>query len=140
MTVIRFNYADVPPILLNNKKLIKQQIAEIFLNERKELGQLNYVFCSDNFLLELNKFHLRHDFYTDVITFNLSEGKVVIGEVYISVDRVRENAVLHSSKFKKELLRVIFHGALHLCEYKDKRKSEITIMRQKEDYYLQLFA
>jgi probable rRNA maturation factor len=83
---------------------------------------------------------LQHDYFTDIITFDLSVSKnETIGEIYISVDRVRENAMTHSVTFQTELLRVIFHGALHLCGYKDKKKSEITIMREKEDYYLLLF-
>lgn len=119
--------------------MIKETVAEIFSNEGKELRLLNYIFCSDHYLLDINKAFLNHDFFTDVISFDLSEGESMIGEVYISMDRVKENAILHSATFEKELLRIIFHAALHLCGYKDKKKSEITIMREKEDYYLQFF-
>jgi len=138
MPLIRFNYADVKPTTVNNKGLIKKQVAEIFINEKKKIDQIYYIFCSDYFLLEINKFFLQHDFFTDIITFDLSNTKDIIGEIYISVDRVRENAIIHRETYRSELLRVIFHGALHLCGYNDKRKSEITLMRQKEDYYLQL--
>ncbi|WP_018616081.1 rRNA maturation RNase YbeY [Segetibacter koreensis] len=139
MALIRFNYADVPPISLSRKKLIKDHIREIFLKEGKQLRSLSFIFCSDQYLIEINKTFLKHDFYTDIITFDLSEGEETVGEIYISVERVKENAVDHSSSFTDELLRVIFHGALHLCGYRDKKKSEITTMREKEDYYLQTF-
>lgn len=138
MPVIRFNYVDVKPVSLNKKGLIKKQIELIFSDGNKALNRLDYIFCSDTFLLEINQSFLQHDFYTDIITFDLSEGVGTIGEIYISVDRVKENAIIHASTFQNELLRVVFHGALHLCGYKDKKKSEITLIRQKEDYYLQL--
>lgn len=138
MPLIRFNYADVKSVSLRNKTLIKKQIEDLFLNEGKGLIRLNYIFCSDSFLLEINKSFLKHDFYTDIISFDLSEGGGTIGEVYISIDRVKENSIIHASTFNMELLRVLFHGALHLCGCKDKKKSEITTMRQKEDYFLQL--
>ena len=116
-------------------------IAQIFDEELKGLADLNYVFCSDEFLLNINQRFLQHDFYTDIITFDLSEPHpaAISGEVYISVDRVRENAVLNANEFLEEALRVMFHGALHLCGYKDKTKSEIKLMREKEDHYLRLF-
>jgi probable rRNA maturation factor len=137
MSLIRFNYTDVPPVSLSQKKLIKEHIKEIFLKEGKQLHLLSFIFCSDEYLLQINNTFLHHDFYTDIITFDLSEDEGTVGEIYISVERVKENAVQHSSTFTNELLRVIFHGALNLCGYRDKKKSEITTMRQKEDYYLQ---
>ncbi len=82
---------------------------------------------------------LHHDYYTDVITFNFSSAKKIDGEVYISIPRVKENSKIHVAPFQTELLRVVFHAALHLCGYDDKKKSEITIMREKEDHYLCLF-
>jgi probable rRNA maturation factor len=139
MTPVRFNYADVFPVSLRKKKAVKEFIVDLFKSEGKDLVFINYVFCSDSYLLEINQSFLQHDYLTDIITFDLSEGKGISSEVYISVDRVKENAGLHSVHYKMELLRVIFHGALHLCGYKDKKKSEITIIRQKEDYYLRLF-
>ncbi len=138
MSLIRFNYADVKSISLKKKTIIKELVAEIFSNDGRILEVLNYIFCSDEYLLKINKAFLNHDFLTDVITFDLSFSKTTIGEVYVSVDRVKDNAILHSAAFQTELTRVIFHGALHLCGYRDKKKSEITLMRQKEDYYLQL--
>jgi rRNA maturation RNase YbeY len=139
MPPVRFNYADVPPIALKGKREIKQCVEEIFKLENKRLHLINYIFCSDSFLLQINRAYLKHDFFTDIITFDLSEENGSKGEIYISIDRVRENACIHHTSFRNELMRVIFHGALHLCGYKDKKKSEITLMRQKEEYYLRLF-
>jgi probable rRNA maturation factor len=139
MFPVRFYYADTKPIVLKNKKAVKSFILEIFSKEGKTIHKINYIFCSDHYLLEINQKYLNHDFFTDIITFDLTEEHGIIGEIYISVDRVKENAVIHSFSFREELLRVLFHGAIHLCGYDDKKKSEITIMRKKEDYYLQLF-
>lgn len=138
MSKVRFNYADVKPMTLKKKHLVKEQVEQIFSSERKGLRVLNYIFCSDDYLLEINKAFLKHDFLTDIITFDLSESSETVGEIYISIDRVKENSSTNSTLFHHELLRVIFHGALHLCGYKDKRKSEITLMREKEEYYLRL--
>ena len=100
------------------------------------LDRLDYIFCSDKYLIDINYRFLNHDYYTDIITFNLSEHKGTKGEIYISLDRVKENAELNKVPFNEESARVILHGALHLCGYKDKKKTEITIMRQKEEHYL----
>ncbi len=140
MANIRFHYADVKPITIRRKKGIQQFLMQVFAFEAKPVQLVNYIFCSDSYLLEMNRSFLQHDYYTDIITFDLSEGGGTIGEVYISIDRVKENAVSHQSTYSNELLRVMIHGALHLIGYKDKKKSEITIMRQKEDYYLRLFG
>lgn len=102
---------------------------------------MSFIFCSDENLLELNRIHLNHDFLTDILTFDLSESEhSLISEIYISTDRVRENARQFDVPFLQELTRVIIHGTLHLCGYKDKKKSEISLMRQKEAYYLRLSA
>ena len=139
MAAVRFQYADIKRISSNNKNALKRLIIELFISEGKILNKLGYIFCSDSYLLRINQEFLHHDFFTDIISFDLSEGESVTGEIYISVDRVKENATNHSVSFRSELARVILHGALHLCDYKDKKKSEITIMRSKEDYYLHLF-
>lgn len=98
------------------------------------------MFCSDEFLLQINREYLQHDYYTDIITFDLSDpGGPVRGEIYISVDRVRENAKDLGTTLRKELLRVIFHGALHLCGYKDKTRQEQARMRDLEEKYLALY-
>ena len=140
MPIVQFSYANVSSILIKNKKSIKDLIKQIFLKEGKVLGRLQYVFCQDDYLLQINQSHLQHDYYTDIITFDLSDTlDETVGEIYISIDRVKENSTQHETIFDQELLRVIFHGALHLCGYRDKTKREITIMRQKEEEYLRLF-
>lgn len=104
------------------------------------MGGLSYIFCSDSYLLVINQQYLEHDDYTDIITFDLSSSpKEIVGEVYISIDRVKENAHELSVSFNTELHRVIFHGALHLCGYKDKSIKDASVMRFKEDKYLKLY-
>lgn len=121
-------------------KNLKKFIALIFATEKKNFTSLNYIFCSDNYLLGINQSFLKHDYFTDIITFNLSEIKTNIeGEIYISLDRVKDNAEMLQTKEVDELLRVIFHGALHLCGYNDKKKAEQLLIRKMEDYYLDLF-
>src|SRR3954471_1525307 len=115
MTSVKFNYADVRSVSLDNKALVKKFVSEIFRLENKGLEQVTYVFCSDNYLLDINKSYLNHDYFTDIITFDLSEENGTIGEIYISVDRVKDNSKSHNTSFENEILRVIFHGALHLC-------------------------
>lgn len=122
---------------LKDRTYLKGFINSIFKKEGKRLKSLNYIFCSDNRLLEINKSYLNHDYYTDIITFELSpKNHPVEGEVYISIERVRENAGDLSELFSRELLRVIFHGALHLCGYGDKTDREKDKMREKEEFYL----
>ncbi len=140
MNVVRFNYADVNPITLPNKRKVQDFIMDIFQREKKKLMQLNYIFCSDTYILQINNDFLQHDYYTDIITFDLSENDTTIGELYIGVETVKSNSILHCVPFQEEMLRVLFHGALHLCGYGDKKKSEITIMREKEEHYLQLYS
>ncbi len=101
---------------------------------------LQYVFCSDKYLLGINKQFLNHDYYTDIISFDLSETKgVLIGDIYISVDRVKENAKTMKTKQPDELLRVIFHGALHFCGYKDKKTADAKLMRAMEDKWIKAY-
>jgi rRNA maturation RNase YbeY len=124
-----------------NKTKLKAFLEKLIKKEGHQLLAINYVFCSDEFLLQMNRDFLQHDYYTDIISFGLSEKKQPIeAEIYISIDRVKDNAVSLRATYKDEMLRVIFHGALHLCGYKDKTKREIITMRAKEDQYLQLFA
>ena len=119
---------------------LKEFIRGLFKKEGKALGDLNYIFCTDEFLLEMNKQYLGHDTYTDIITFPLSgKREPISSEIYISIDRVKQNAEEYQVSNYHELLRVIFHGALHLCGYKDKSSKDLRLMRDKEDYYLSLF-
>jgi len=136
---IHFFFQDVRVTLPPRKKL-KAFIDQIFRKERKKLQALNYVFCTDEKLLKINQTYLSHNFYTDVITFNLSENaEEIIGEIYISAERVRENSISFNSTLKDELLRVIFHGALHLCGYTDDSEKQKVIMREKENLYLSMY-
>lgn len=119
-----------------NRTALKGFIEKLFKREGKKLRSINYIFCSDEDILKINKQYLKHDFYTDIITFDLSESDQIVAEVYISTERVRENAKSLGTSFISEIHRVIFHGALHLCGYGDKTKSEKVEMRKREDYYL----
>jgi rRNA maturation RNase YbeY len=127
-------------LTLSDRTRLKFFIAGLFKKEKKKLAEIRYIFCSDDYLLGINQQYLHHDFYTDIITFGLSEpGEPINAEIYISVDRVRENARELGNPLKNELHRVIFHGALHLCGYGDKKKKEEILMRTMEDKYLRLY-
>jgi rRNA maturation RNase YbeY len=119
-----------------NRTLLKTFISSIFIKEKKKLHSLNYIFVSDKRLLEINQQFLQHDYYTDIITFEMGKGPATEGEIYISIDRIKDNAQQLGNTFKAELHRVIFHGALHLCGYGDKTANEEKTMRKKEDHYL----
>ncbi len=123
----------------NNKWL--RLVAE---SEIKKLGDIAIVFCSDNYILDINLKYLQHDYFTDIITFDYCEGSVLSGDLFISVDSVKENASLYGTEFQDELNRVMVHGLLHLVGYDDHTDEEKKLMREKEDYYLnirmQMFA
>lgn len=139
MATIQFRSAD-RSLILPGKTRLKAFIGKIFTKEHYKIHCITYIFCSDAFLLQMNQDFLQHDYYTDIITFALSEkGQPIEAEIYISINRVKDNAQTLGVTFAQEMLRVIFHGALHLCGYRDKKKSEIAIMRSKEDQYLLLF-
>jgi probable rRNA maturation factor len=139
MQKVQFYFLDRKPGLKQRTRL-KLFIEKLFRMEKKKIGSLSYIFCSDDHLLTINKDYLKHDFYTDVITFDLSSSKTETeGEVYLSVDRIKDNAKQLGVSFKEELHRVIFHGALHLCGYKDKSKTDETKMRSAENKYLQQY-
>ena len=130
------------PFRLQQRTEIRELLKQMAIKEKTRFESLSYVFCSDDYLLDINQQYLKHDFYTDIITFDLSPGKnsAIVGEIYISIDRVRENAKNIGVPIQQELLRVIFHGALHLCGYKDKSATSAALMRKAEDRYLTLFA
>ncbi len=137
-----FFHYNSPPFKFCNRKRLKEFLFFLFIKEHRKLFTLDYIFCSDDFLLEINKRYLSHDDLTDIITFDLSEKKgssPITGEIYISIERVKDNAQTFNTSFGDELLRVIFHGALHLCGYKDKTPPHSRQMRSKEDHYLVLF-
>lgn len=123
-------------IILKERTGLKLFLQKIFRKERVRLKSLNYIFCSDKRLLTINRQFLQHDYLTDIITFQLSETGPVEAEIYISIDRVRENAKKLGVTLKSELHRVIFHGVLHLCGYGDKEIEQEKIMRKMEDLYI----
>ena len=139
MGIISFNNHSIS-FLLKDKLLLKTFLASIFAQENVVFKSVSYIFCTDDFLLKLNKEYLSHDTLTDILTFSLTETSLpVVSEIYISIDRVRENAETLRVAFEDELRRVMIHGILHLCEYKDKTPGQKKIMRAKEDYYLSIF-
>ena len=136
---IFFNNADKSTSLRFRTKL-KDFINQQCLKEGVHIETLQYVFCSDKFLLDINTRYLNHNFYTDIISFDLSDKKgELVGDVYISIDRVKENAKTEGQLYIHELLRVIFHGALHFCGYKDKKPADVKMMRSMEDKWLKAY-
>ena len=140
MQKINFQKAD-SALTVTSKTELKAFIESLFKKEKTPLATINYIFCSDKYLLSINQQFLKHDYYTDIITFGLHDkGTPVVAEVYISTDRVKENAATHGVTYTNEMLRVLFHGALHLCGYKDKSKADILTIRAKEDAYLKRYT
>jgi probable rRNA maturation factor len=118
---------------------LESMVYRIIGDYNKDLASINFVFCSDDFLLDINRKYLKHDYYTDVITFDYEES-IIVSDVYISIDRVRENAKDRCVSFMNELCRVVFHAVLHLCGLVDKSKADELHMRSREDYYLSVFV
>lgn len=127
---IKFEFKDK---LINNRWL--KMVAE---SEIKRIGDINIIFCSDPYILDVNLKYLQHDYFTDIITFDYCEGKTLSGDLFISIDSVRENSIFYGTEFIDELHRVIVHGVLHLIGYDDHCDDDIQVMRSKENYYLQL--
>jgi len=137
---IRFSYYD-RSFYFPERSQLKANLIALFHKEALEVNVVNYNFCSDSYLLKLNITHLNHKTLTDIITFQYSSSKEpVLAEIYISIDRVKENARLYNASFLDELRRVIVHGALHLCGYADKTSKEALLMRTKENFYLECFV
>ena len=134
---ILFNNIDTFYVL-KGKRNLKRWIENTIKKEKCFTGNMSFSFCSDEYLLQINREHLNHDYYTDIITFDFCEGKTISGDIYISIDRVKDNAKTENKTISNELFRVIIHGVLHLCGYKDKKPADARLMRQKEDYYLSL--
>lgn len=124
---------------LKQKTIYKHWIKSIILDLKKRVGEINYIFCDDEYLLEMNQKYLKHDTYTDIITFDYSEKNVISGDIFISIERVKENSTKFSKGFEEELHRVLAHGILHLCGFKDKTSKESTLMREKEDWAIKKF-
>lgn len=140
MQKVQFFNADSKAVFLTNRNKLKAFLPSIAKTYKMQFISLTYVFCTDEYLLQVNNQFLQHDFYTDIITFNMgSLNNCIEGEVYISIERVKENAMLHNTSIANEMHRVIFHGLLHLCGLKDKSKNDIKIMRTAEDRFLKQY-
>ncbi len=135
--MIRFNFETT--FTLSSKNSYKNWIKTIIASEHFKVGEINYIFCDDEYLLKINQQFLKHDDFTDIITFDYGNEGVLSGDIYISIIRVRENADIFAATFQDELLRVLSHGIFHLCGYKDKTRSAALQMRKKEDWAINLF-
>ena len=132
--MIQFFFEDIDKIEIEAN--LSNRLENIILSEGKKPGEINYIFCNDEYLLQVNREYLKHDYYTDVITFDYVKGKTISGDIFVSLPRIFDNAQTLSKDFESEFFRVLAHGVLHLCGYKDKTDEEIAEMRSKEDYYL----
>ncbi len=118
------------------RRIINAWIKKVIDSEGKICGNLSFIFCSDDYLLEINRKYLNHDYLTDVITFDYVNGNVIEGDIFLSIDRIKENSKEYNTTFKSELERILIHGVLHLLGYKDKSKADKDLMTFKEDIYL----
>ena len=140
METILFTNNGISPEI-KFKRELKSFLISIFRNENVVFKSVSYIFCKDDYLLNLNKKYLNHDTLTDILTFTLSAtGSAIVSEIYISVERVIENAVSLKTNYQNELIRVMIHGILHLCGYADQTHTQKTLMRKKENYYLSLLT
>ncbi len=134
--MISFNY-EIDFELMNADRISKW-LSSVISSEKFREGDINYIFCDDEYLLELNMEFLNHETYTDIISFDYKVGKELHGDIFVSVERVKENAKEFEVSFDEELNRVLVHGILHYCGYKDKADEDTRVMREREDYYLRL--
>ena len=137
--MLDINYEDVDDLSLSDIDLTNW-ISKVCIIENYNLGDISLIFCSDEYLLDMNRTHLDHDYYTDIITFDYTDNQIVSGDLFISIDRVRDNATDFNVSFEHELHRVIIHGVLHLCGYKDKSDDEEKLMRTKENNALSMIS
>ena len=135
--MISFNYEL--DFTLENEQAFQDWLSEVITSENKTEGEINYIFCDDEYLLEINQQYLDHDTLTDIISFDYSIGNDLHGDIFISVERVRENALDFNVSFTEELKRVMVHGVLHYCGYKDKTENDEKLMRQKEEEKMTMF-
>lgn len=135
--MVIFNYGT--DFQLENESKYEDWIDSIIESEDKEPGEINYIFCDDDYLLEINKQYLDHDTLTDIISFDYCIGDLISGDIFISIDRVKDNAQEYDVSFNNELLRVMSHGILHYCGYKDKTQEEQLLMRTKEQEKINMF-
>ena len=135
MSSIDLFFEDIQPFSIHNNH-IQNHINKLIVNELKECGDISVIFCSDEYLLKMNKQYLNHDYYTDIITFDYVEGNIISGDLFISFNRISDNSKEFDNELIKEVYRVVFHGVLHLVGYKDKSDDEQKIMTEKENFYL----
>ena len=138
--MIEFHCIDGIEVPELDSELFCLWLKDLVESEGFKLGPLNVVYCSDEYLLEMNRTHLDHDYYTDIITFDYTEDRLVSGDAFMSYDRIVDNASVLDVAVVLELLRVTAHGVLHLCGYKDKSSDEIELMRSKEDFYISRYV
>ncbi|MCK0130379.1 rRNA maturation RNase YbeY [Flavobacteriaceae bacterium F08102] len=131
-------YTSETDFVLDDENKVTAWLGDLLRSESKIEGEINYVFCSDEFLLKYNIKYLKHNTLTDIISFDYTVGNEINGDVFISIERVKENALLYKVSMRDELHRVMAHGLLHYCGYKDKTTEDKVLMREKEDYYLSL--
>jgi rRNA maturation RNase YbeY len=135
--MISFNYES--DFNLDNETIFSDWLSKVISSELKNEGEINYIFCDDDYLLEINQQYLNHDTLTDIISFDYSIGNELHGDIFISIERVRENALEFNVSFEEELKRVMAHGVLHYCGYKDKTDSDEKLMREKEEEKMKMF-
>ena len=135
--MIQYFFEDIDPVEITPKTT--EWLKNLIILEQKKPGKINYIFLSDEGLLKVNRDFLQHDYYTDIITFDYVKGKTISADIFVSLPRISENAILLSKDFTSELHRVLAHGLLHLCGFKDKTDEEKIEMRKKEDFYLKIF-
>ncbi|WP_396155725.1 rRNA maturation RNase YbeY [Flavobacterium macrobrachii] len=135
--MISFNYEL--DFTLDDEQAFQDWLSEVITSENNTEGEINYIFCDDDYLLEINQQYLNHDTLTDIISFDYSIGNDLHGDIFISIERVKENALDFNVSFQEELKRVMVHGVLHYCGYKDKSQNDEKLMRQKEDEKIKMF-
>ena len=136
--MIQFFFENIDEIPIST--LAISWLEDVIKTENKKLGEINYILCDDEYLLKVNQDFLDHDYYTDIITFDYVKGKTISGDIFVSLPRISDSAKTLVRDFNSEFHRVLAHGILHLMGYKDKTEEEITVMRQKEDFYLNVIA
>ena len=134
--MIRFHFTN--SFTLKNKRKIKHWLKDTIVNEKKKVGDINYVFCSKEYLKKMNNDYLSKNYETDVISFDFSKDNKISGDIYISTETVKKNSIIFNVGFINELKRVMIHGLLHLLNYNDKSKQELKIMGEKENFYINL--
>lgn len=139
MSAITFHTEEIS-YTVKNKNHIKSVIKNAIADESKKLGEIAFIVCSDDYLHKINLEHLNHDTYTDIITFDYCENDMIAGDIFISIERIKENAIKFNQNIDIELFRIIIHGVLHLLGYKDKSPKDKKIMTEKEDFYLTLYS